>query len=77
MEVPLAGELFQEREELPQPYTKCCVFLGTSSRQKGNNWLRVYLNQVEVPLAGELFQESRDLPQPYTKCCVFSGTSSR
>jgi hypothetical protein len=25
VEVPLVGELFQEGEDLPQPYTKCCV----------------------------------------------------
>ncbi len=72
MEVLLAGELFQESEDVPQPYTKYCVFSGTSGMSKGNNWLTVYLYQVEVPLAGELLKESEDLPQPYTKCCVFS-----
>ncbi len=32
VEVLLAGELFQENQDLPQPYTKCCVFSGTSCR---------------------------------------------
>jgi hypothetical protein len=42
----------------------------------GNNWLAVYLYQVEVPLVVELFQEGGVYPS-HTPNVVFFGTSSR